>query len=69
MSGPTKEQVAGLAALCSRQEWEQVLMCSHRFLAAAGQSIEAMEREASKLLGRRISLSKLSVSNPGDHTL
>ncbi len=65
---PTLDQLRRLADLCSDAEWSR-LVGSQRFLVASGDSLGAMENFMSERLGRKISLSKPSVSNPGDASL
>jgi hypothetical protein len=68
MNPPTKSDLAALRSLCSTQEWD-ALSLNTRFIAASGVSLEEMERIASALLGRKISVSQPSLRNSGDETL
>lgn len=65
---PTLAELQRLADLCSDSEWSQ-LTREPRFLNASADSLAAMERFMSERLGRKISLSQPSVSNPGDEKL
>lgn len=66
---PTAAELGRLYTLCSRSEWENVIMRSQRCIEAACRSLVDFEREASRLLGRRISLDKPSLTNAGDEQL
>ncbi len=68
-AAPTSDELGRLCALCSRNEWETILMRSQTIINAATTSLVDFEREATRLLGRRISLDRESLKNSGDEKL
>lgn len=67
-AAPTAEQLGALASLCSPAEWDRLLI-SREFLAAAGDSLSTSEAVASRLIGRKISVSKPALKNLSDSEL
>jgi len=66
---PTCAQLQDLSKLCSREEWTALVRANEFLNAATVGTLAELETVMTKRLGRRISLSTESITNPGDEKL